>query len=214
MGVLSVYQSLRERFLSLLILLGLLAGIPSGYSEETLPFDPVRICRYSVDNIPRSISIRQGAGVWLGYDLEKALVFKAWQAPEGKPGVVVNSFKAQSAGAVLFDGKAKGAWQLQRDGKNIPLTARYLGCVQNSGSFELSWELNYPDGSIKLSERIATDPGDGAPRAVRELRAESLEQGASLMLPAAYGDTWTLTGADRKPAKSITGTAWHQLSLR
>ncbi len=100
------------------------------------------------------------------------------------------------------------------DGKNVPLSIRYLGCTQNKENFELRWELSHPDGTIKLSERIATAPAAGSPRAPRQLRFESLERGISVELPAAYLEAWLLTGPDGKPAKSFTGSAWHQLSLR
>src|SRR5687768_17008447 len=54
-------------------------------TEPTLPFDRDLINRYSVDGRPRSIAIRQGRDVWLGYDLEQAKLFKIWRAISGKP---------------------------------------------------------------------------------------------------------------------------------
>ncbi len=214
MGVSSFYQSLRERFLFLLILVGALAVAQSGRSEDTLPFDPAQICRLSVDNIPRSVSIRQGSDVWFGYDLEKALVFKVWKAPKNKPGVILNGFKAESAGAALFKGETAEGWKIEIDGKKVPLTVRYLGCSQNKDYFELRWELSHPDGTITLSERISTAPATSASPAFRELRVESLKQGATVALPSASREGWLLTGADGKPVKKLTSSAWHQLSLR
>lgn len=105
-----VFQSLRARLRVLSLLLGVLAVFLPGRAAEELPFDPAMICRLSVDNIPRSISIRQGADVWLGYDLERAVVFKVWQAPEEKPGLILEGFKAESAGVAWFEGKASEGW--------------------------------------------------------------------------------------------------------
>ncbi|MEC5127809.1 hypothetical protein VSU19_13670 [Verrucomicrobiales bacterium BCK34] len=208
-------NQLREgRFRLFLLLCGALAMSQPGRAEEALPFAPSQICRYSVDNIPRSIAIRQGAGIWFGYDLEKALVFKVWKSPENKPGVIVKSFKAQSSGAALFEGETSEGWQIARGGKSLPLTARYLGCTQHKENFELRWELRYPDGTINMSERIAVTPATAGAPPTRELRVESLPEGASLALPAAYFEAWELTGPDRKPVKTFTAAAWHQLSLR
>lgn len=208
------YQRPGGRFFLLLIVFGLSAATPPGRAAGTLPFDPAQICRLSIDDIPRSVSIRQGADVWFGYDLEKALVFKVWQAAKGKPGVILKSFKAQSAGAAMFEGKKAEGWLMKIDGKNVPLSIRYLGCTQNKDYFELRWELAHPDGTIKLSERIARAPAKGSPRAHRELRVESVPRGVSLELPAVYREAWQLTGPDGNPVKSFTGPAWHQLSLR
>jgi hypothetical protein len=115
---------------------------------------------------------------------------------------------------LLFEKEAGAGWQLARAGETIAPTVRYLGCRQNKESFELRWELSHPDGSLKLMERIPTAPATGSSRASRELRVESLEQGASLILPSAYGDTWLLTGPEGKPVTSLAGSAWHTLSLR
>lgn len=187
----------------------------SGRAAERLPFDSDQICRLSVDNIPRSIAIRQGADVWLGFDLENALVFKAWRAAKGKPGLILKGFKAESAGDTLFDRETTGdGWQMKRDGKSIPLSVRYLGCIQNAGHFELRWELSHPDGAATLSERIAMTPVLDSSQVTRELRFDPLEKGASIALPAGYGKNWILTGPDGDAVKTFTGSAWHQLSLR
>lgn len=185
---------------------------PGGVAGE-LPFDPARICRLSVDSIPRSISIRQGADVWLGYDLESAVVFKVWQAAADMPGVMVEDFKALSAGISWFEEMTGEGWQMKGEGEGVPLTVRYLGCTQNKGHFELRWELSHPNGTIILSERIPMAPPTGPVRAQRELRAESLEAGASLVLPSAYRNAWVLSDPDGQPVASLVGSAWHRLSL-
>ena len=38
----------------------------------------------------------QGTDMWLGYDLERATVLKAWQAPAGKPGLIKSGFVTRS----------------------------------------------------------------------------------------------------------------------
>ena len=210
------FRSLRERFLLvpiLPVLFAMITMVNPGSAADELPFDPAKICRLSVDNIPRSISIRQGSDVWFGYDLEKAIVFKVWQAPGDKPGLISKDFKAQSTGTAWFEEKDGGDWQLKVKGKAVPLSASYLGCTQSKEHFELRWELSHPDGTIKLSERIAMTAATGKARAHRELRAESLQPGVSLVLPPAYRKAWVLTGPDGNPVNSLIDPAWHQLSL-
>ena len=197
-------------------LFGMLAVVITSRADgdgRELPFDPAKISRLSLDGIPRSISIRQGADIWLGYDLEKAVVSKVWKAPKGKPGLLVKGFKTLSVGTTWFQIKTGEVWQLKAEEKKLPLTVRYLGCTQAGEHIELSWELSHPDGMIKLSERIPTANASGKVRVYRELRAESLNAGGSLILPLAYRDTWVLTTAEGKSVKSITGKAWHRLSL-
>lgn len=126
---------------------------------------------------------------------------------------MVKGFKASSVGTAWFQKKKGEAWQLKAKEKKIPLTVRYLGCTQAKEHFELSWELSHPDGMIKLSERIPMANAAGKVRVYRELRAESLKAGGSLILPPAYRDTWVLTNPEGKPVKSLAGKAWHKLSL-
>ena len=197
-------------------LLGMLAVVITSRAEgegKELPFDPAKISRLSLDQIPRSLSIRQGADIWLGYDLEKAVVFTVWKAPKGKPGLMIKGFKALSVGTAWFQIKTGEVWQLKAGEKKLPLTVRYLGCTQAKEHIELSWELSHTDGMIKLSERIPTANTNGKVRVYRELRAESLKAGGALILPPAYQDTWVLTNPEGKSVKSISGKAWHRLSL-
>ena len=207
------FQSLRERFFFLPFLVGVLAVVMPCSAAEKLPFDPAKISRLSVDSIPRSISIRQGTDVWLGYDLEKAVVFKVWQAPGDKPGLILKGFKALSVGTTWFEGKTGDGWQMKAEGKDVPLTVRYLGCTQNKGHFVLRWELSHPNGTIKLSERIPMTPATDTARAHRELRAESLAAGVSLVLPPAYRKAWVLSDPEGKSVTTLTSSAWHRLSL-
>ena len=208
------YRSWRERLFLPPILFTLIAIAGSVITADELPFDPAKISRLSVDDIPRSISIRQGADVWFGYDLEKAIVFKVWQSPDDKPGLIVKGFKAQSAGTAWFEETEGAKWQLETKGKLIPLSVRYLGCTQSKAYFELHWELYHPDGTIKLSERIAMAASTGKARELRELRAESIPAGASLVLPAAYQKDWIFKDSDDQPAESLIDAAWHSHSLR
>ncbi|MDF1811480.1 MAG: hypothetical protein P1V20_04680 [Verrucomicrobiales bacterium] len=189
------------------------APVIAGDDGEKLPFNPVKICRLSLDGKPRSISIRQGGDVWLGYDVEKAAVFKVWQAPEGKPGLKITSFKATSAGTSLFDKKDVEGWQMTRNGKTEPLTVSYLGCTQTGDSFELSWELNPTGGKITLTERVPSTPGSNTDRAYRELRVESLKAGESLSPSPGDGNAWVVTDPAGKSVSSISGAGWYRLSL-
>ena len=182
-------------------------------SEKALPFDREAINRYSLDNLPRSLSIRQGTDVWLGYDLERATLRRVWQAPSGKPGLVVSGFTTRSAGTAWFEDKSAEKWQLRREGKAVPLTARYLGCSQREGGFELSWELRHADGVLKLMERIPISAAPAAERVTRELRVAPLSPDEALLLPLPAREAWKLINKGDKSAPTLTGTEWHRLTL-
>lgn len=173
-----------------------------------LPFDRERINRYSLDHLPRSLSIRQGEDVWLGYDLERGKIYKVWQAAAGKPGLIASGFVTKSAGIAWFEDKSSESWQLQREGKAIPLQVRYLGCAQRETYFELAWELRHAAGAVKLLERIPLAAAPAAGRATRELRVESMAAGETLLPPPAAGKSWQQAG---RPADALTGTDWHRL---
>jgi hypothetical protein len=183
-------------------------------SEKVLPFDREVINRYSLDNLPRALSIRQGQDVWLGYDLGRATLRKVWQAPAGKPGLVTTGFATRSAGTALFEDKSAEKWQLRREGNVVPLTARYLGCSQREGGFELSWELRHADGVLKLVERIPVSTAPAAERVAREIRVESLAPDEVLLLPLPAREAWKLAdNQGGKSAPALTGTEWHRLVL-
>lgn len=178
-----------------------------------LPFDREIINRYSLDHLPRSLSIRQGTDVWLGYDLERAKVYKVWQAPAGKPGLITKEFVTKSSGTTWFEDASVETWQLERHGKRVPLTIRYLGCSQRADHFELTWELRNDSGSLKLSERIPCSAAPAAERAVRELRVESLAAGEILLLPIPAREKWKPIGGAAAAAPVLTGGGWHRLAL-
>ena len=184
--------------------LGLLVAPAAAAAAESLPFDRAAINRYSVDGIPRSLSIRQGSDVWLAYDLERGLVFKVWQAPSGQPGLVATDFTVKSSGTVWFHAPAAASWALVRDGRAVPLKIRYLGCTQRADGFELSWELRHDAGALILRERVPPTTASPTERARRELRAEALAPGDVLRMPAP--DAWH--------AEGNIGPAWQAVTLR
>jgi hypothetical protein len=169
-----------------------------------MPFDREAINRYSVDGIPRSLSIRQGSDVWLAYDLERGLLFKIWQAPPGKPGLVTTEFTVKSSGTTWFHAPAAASWELVRSGRVVPLKIRYLGCIQREDGFELSWELRHDSGALILRERVPPATAAATDRVRRELRAESLLPGDVLRLPA--HEAWNTDGN--------IGPAWQAITLR
>jgi hypothetical protein len=175
-----------------------------------LPFDRELINRYSFDGLPRSISIRQGADIWLGYDLERATPRKVWRAPQGKPGLT-GGLTTRSVGTALFEDKSDDGWKLQSGERSLPLMIRYLGCTQREGHFEVSWELRHESRKFRLRERVSiSDAGNGV-EASRELQAEGLRTGESLTLPEAAGQAWRTS--DGKLAKSLAGDKWSRISL-
>ena len=183
---------------------------PLATTAGMLPFDREVINRYSLDHLPRSLSIRQGKDVWLGYDLERGKLYKVWQAPAGKPGLTTAGFVTRSAGTTWFEDRSSETWQLRREGKAVPLKIRYLGCSQRGGHIELTWELRHDDGVLKLAERIPTGAASGAERAVRELRVEALAAGEALLPPLPAREVWKLGG---RSAAELTGREWHRLTL-
>ncbi|WP_425613463.1 hypothetical protein NA78x_003295 [Anatilimnocola sp. NA78] len=189
-------------------------GLNAGEADApALPFDPQIISRLSLDGKPRSLAIRQGPDKWLGYDLERATVLKAWQAPAGKPGLLKSGFVTRSAGKSLFEDPGTATWELQRGGKTVPVDVRYLGCSQRKDHIELSWELQTDSGTLKLFERIPLAAAAANEGMVRELRVENLAAEESLLLPAAARTAWKLAidQEDSKPA--LTGKEWHRLIL-
>jgi hypothetical protein len=186
------------------------AKVGASSAAEALPFDREVINRYSLDHLPRSLSIRQGKDVWLGYDLERGKLYKVWQAPAGKPGLTTVGFVTRSAGTAWFEDRSRETWQLRREGKTVPLKIRYLGCSQREGHIELTWELRHDGGARKLVERISTSAASGAERVVRELRAEALAAGEALLPPLPAREVWKLGG---RSAAELAGREWHRLTL-
>ncbi len=178
-------------------------------TARALPFDPEVISRLSLDNKPRSLAIRQGANVWLGYDLERATVFKAWQAPPNKSGLVKATFVTRSAGTVWFEDTTVDGWTLRRGDKTLPLAVRYLGCTHQTDHIALRWELRHGDEVLTLHERVPLSAVPAADRVVRELRVESLAAGGMLHLPAAH-KAWKLNAYQ---ATAIASSALHRLTL-
>ncbi len=195
----------RPLALCLSVLLALAAPArPQGEGGATLPFDPARISRLSLDGIPRSLAIRQDGGIWLGYDLEGARVFKVWRAPQGKAGLAVSGFTTKSVGETLFSDKEAQGWRWRRaDGTKTP-RVRYLGCTDETGRFVLLWELRDGDDAVVLHERVATAAG----RARRDLRVEGLGEGEALLPPKGMAAAWEAS------ASPLRGAGWHRFALK
>ncbi|MDF1754215.1 MAG: hypothetical protein P1U89_15630 [Verrucomicrobiales bacterium] len=212
------YQVMNYRFITILWLLIPLLGARfslsrAGENDANLPFDPARICRLSLDEVPRSISIRQGDDVWIGYDLEKGNVMKVWQAPAGSPGLIIKSFKAYSKGTTWFEVKNEEAWSLKTSGSKDRLSARYLGSTREDEHFLLRWELSHDGKKLVLNERIPISSDGADKKVVREVRVESLEPGEALFHPMINPEGWELTNSDGQPVSTLTDTHWHRLSL-
>lgn len=185
----------------------------AGENDATLPFDPARICRLSLNDLPRSISIRQGENVWIGYDLEKATVLKVWQSPAGNPGLIIRSFKAYSKGTSWFEAKETEGWSLSKGGRKAPLAVRYLGSTQQDKHFLLRWELSQAGKKFVLSERIPMSITDADKKVTREVRVEFIEPGEVLSHPMIKREGWELTNSEGQLVPTLTGTQWHRLSL-
>jgi hypothetical protein len=195
-------------------LIATIALLASSLCAVDLPFDRKQISRYSLDHLPRSLSILQGTDVWLGYDLERAKVYKVWRAPAGKPGLVSSGFVTKSTGQTWFEDVSGDTWELQRAGTTRPLTVRYLGCTQREDSFELTWELRHGSDLLTLHERVPRSAPSDAERIQRELRVENLTADEILLPPPAGRDRWAITSGTLPDRPGLAGSGWHRLTLR
>lgn len=193
------------------ITIALLFNFLGSLAAEDLPFDRNVINRYSLDGIPRSISIRQGEDVWLGYDLERATPCKVWKAPDGKSGLT-DGLTPKSIGEAMFEDRSEDGWKLLGAEKAAALKIRYLGCTQREGHFELSWEFQLETRTIILRERISTAAEAEDSGVSRELQVEGLNSGESLALPAGAGATWQNSAG--QPVNALTkNNKWTQAVL-
>jgi hypothetical protein len=190
------------------LLVGALAGGWKVAASDALPFDPGMVSRLSVDGRPRSLAVRQGGDVWLAYDLERALVFKVWRSPKGKPGLVASGFTTKSSGSALHeaaDTDAKDDWRLVSSGGESVLKVRYLGCSHREGRVGLRWELRAGETALTLHEVVPqrVKSADGAVR--REWRVEGLAAGQALRPPDEVLNGWRLKAEGGKSGVSEVG---------
>lgn len=182
-----------------------------------LPFDRRRISRYSVDNLPRSLSLRQGTDVWLGYDLERGKLFKAWKATDDEPGLVVKGFTTRSQGTTWHEDTTDAGWRYSCQDRSAPLAIRYLGCSDRGDHVELRWELRNVDGGLAHRRFVLTETIPGAPgqqaRAERWVQVDRLEPGEALVPPAVPATAWKLLDADGAETTHLTGSHRHRWVL-
>jgi len=164
--------------------------------EPPLPFDPGAIHRYSLDGVPRSLSIRQGENRWLGYDLERGTPFRVWTAKPGSSGLIVDGFTARSQGEPLFADSSDSTWRLLRGGEAVETSLRYLACSDRGDAIELRWEIRHEGVSVAIRERVPRHPeGDPTGCAVRLLEVDGLAPGCALLPPKAVTGQWMLLDA-------------------
>jgi len=180
-------------------------------SSRDLPFDRQRINRYSLDHLPRSISIRQGENTWLGYDLQRAKLYKLWRTPEGEVGLKQSGFVMRSVGVTAFEDKSDDTWELRGHGETTSLSVRYLGCSERASHFELRWELTHDAHAMTLRERV---PITAATHVTREIQVEGLPAGSRLLLPLSAQQGWNLMNAAGTPVASLTDAQWYRLTSR
>jgi len=194
----------------------LISAVMLGAAENStpvLPFAPETVSRLSLDGKPRSLSIRQGADVWIGYDLERATVLKAWQAPKDKPGLIKSGFVTRSTGATWFEDSSDAGWELRCGTTTVPLVVRYLGCSQRKDHIELRWELRHDAGAVKLFERVPFAAALIGDRIVREMRVEALSPSETLLPPRPARNAWKLTSDEKSSPSGLRGAHWHRLTL-
>jgi hypothetical protein len=168
----------------------------TAYGDESdsslkLLFDRAAINRYSLDHLPRSLSLRQGADVWLGYNLEQGKLYKAWKAPEGESGLVASGFTTKSKGTSWYSDKTEESWTYTCNGEAYPMDIRYLGCTHRQDHFELRWELKFEERRFVLQEQIpANSLGKGL--AERNVQISNLVGGEAILPPAASMPVWIL----------------------
>lgn len=205
------------RALRSLAVIGWITGVGSNWVQAAptagpLPFDRSAINRYSLDHLPRSLSIRQGDGVWLGYDLERAKVYKVWRENPRTSGLLAKDFTTKSAGETWYQDAATDTWDLRRGGERVPLAVRYLGVTESAEHFELTWAMSHPAGKLRLTERVERSAAPAGVRASRLMRVEGLAPGDVLCPPAAASESWRNDG--EPSGDGIKDNAWHRWHLR
>lgn len=195
--------------------LSLFLAIHTQAEETPLPFDPGRICRSSLDGVPRSLSIRQGELSWLGYDLERGTPFHVWRAEPGTPGLLVNGFTTRSKGDARFTDSTEDTWSVSRKmGQVVPATLHYLSCSERGDSIELNWEIRHEGGSIRIRERVPHQPRETQPvQAFRIIEITGLKPGWKLHPPKSTADAWTLSDVSGKTVSAIESDGTHRLIL-
>jgi hypothetical protein len=182
-------------------------------SSTDLPFNRDIINRYSLDHLPRSLSIRQGADIWFGYDLERAKLYKLWRAPANSSGLEKNDFTVRSVGATLYEDSSETVWQLQRRDELSPLRTYYRGCSHQADSIELKWELTMDRRTLYLFERIPLSGKSTGATPVRNLRVEGLQEEEALVPPNLIQSVWIIIKSDGTTTDSFHDSKWHRLTL-
>ena len=160
-----------------------------GGSAVSLPFDRQRINRSSLDHLPRSLSLRQGTGVWLGYDLERGKLSKAWQAPDHEPGLVAKGFTTRSQGTTWHEDKTDTGWEYSFEGGSAPLEIRYLGCSDRGKHVDLRWELVHGERRFVLTESVS-EVASPPVRAERVIQVDGLDREESIVHPNVDSTAW------------------------
>ena len=182
-------------------------------SSIELPFNRDIINRYSLDHLPRSLSIRQGADVWYGYDLERAKLYKLWRAPANSSGLEKEGFTVRSVGTTLYEDKSEAVWQLQRRNELIPLRAYFRHCSHQAESIELKWELTSGYRSMYLIERIPVSGKSLGATPVRNLRVEGLQGEEALVPPNPTQSVWSVIKSDGTTTISFQDSKWYRRTL-
>ncbi len=171
----------------LLILSSLLSVAKVVMAEESssalLTFDRQRINRYSLDHLPRSLSVRQGPDRWLGYDLEKGKLYKAWRAPANDSGLAAKGFTTQSQGVSWYEDKT-----------------------------EASWEMRYAERRFLLNEHIPKEASSQG-RMERRLYVDRLEPGEAIIPPEVLRNPWSLFDERGEQTTRIFGSQHYRWVL-
>ncbi len=195
----------------------MLLAIPFSYAQGTpsteLPFNREIINRYSLDHLPRSLSIRQGPDVWFGYDLERAKLYKLWQSPANASGLKKIDFTVRSVGTTLYEDKSEALWQLRQRNELTPVRAYYRGCSHRTEYIELKWDLKWDGRTAILMERIPVAGKSLEANVVRNLRVEGLEVEEALLPPNPTHNAWKITKPDGTTTDSFQEPVWHRLTL-
>ncbi len=182
-------------------------------STVELPFNRDIINRYSLDHLPRSLSIRQGADVWFGYDLERAKLYKLWRATANSSGLEKHDFTVRSVGTTLYEDKSEAVWQLQRRNELTPLRTYFRHCSHQAEAIELKWELTSDRRTMYLIERVPVSGELLEATPVRDLRVEGLQEEEALVPPNPTQSIWKLIKSDGTTIVSIQDSKWHRLTL-
>ena len=111
--------------------------------------------RSVMDQQPRMLTAALNEELWVSYDVQNGLLYKAWKGGVNFDGAVyttVHGPQPTSLGYAYFQ-KEDDQWIVKRDSKNVPFSVEYRGHSTLGGKLSIRYEIILEDGTvIKVTE--------------------------------------------------------------